>query len=173
MPHYTTWGGTYVTRPVVIEDRDYSDNDYDINDIAIQSKQVDGITGIKSAAQGIKAEAAGATYRTDNIGTNSGPGGSTFRTDSYQEKAQLMQHAPKESEYRPEAQVNPVGVGYTEVEWTYFADNLAGTAGPGGSTFRTENVSAGFPYDTQGLYLSAFDVMNNVGGSAGPGGDDV
>ena len=137
----------------------------------------------------------GSTYRTDNISSTAGPGGSTFRTgeddnlvihpefqpeadgviqrgDIYQDKAQLMQHAPKESEYRPESQVNPVGVGYTEVEWTYFADNICTNSGPGGTSFRTEDFS-GFPYDTQGLYLSAFDVMNNIGGSASPGGDDV
>ena len=64
------------------------------------------------------------------------------RGDIYQEKAQLMQHAPKESEYRPEAQVNPVGVGYTEVEWTYFADNVSGTAGPGGTTYLTGYAEA-------------------------------
>ena len=63
--------------------------------------------------------------------------GLTQRGDIYQDKAQLMQHAPKESEYRPEAQVNPVGVGYTEVEWTFIGDNLGGSAGPGGSTFPT------------------------------------
>ena len=63
--------------------------------------------------------------------------GLTQRGDIYQDKAQLMQHAPKESEYRPEAQVNPVGVGYTEVEWTFIGDNLGGTAGPGGTTFPT------------------------------------
>ena len=63
--------------------------------------------------------------------------GLTQRGDIYQDKAQLMQHTPKESEYRPEAQVNPVGVGYTEVEWTFIGDNLGGTAGPGGSTFPT------------------------------------
>ena len=94
------------------------------------------------------------------------------RGDIYQDKAQLMQHAPKESEYRPKAQVNPVGVGYTEVEWTYFADNIGTNSGPGGTSFRTEDFS-GFPYDTQGLYLSAFDVMNNVLGSASPGCDDI
>ena len=196
MPHYTTWGGTYVTRPVEIEDRDYSDNDWDINDFVIESTQVDGITGIKSAAQGIRSEAAGATYRTDNLGSTSGPGGTTYRTgeddniivhpqyrpvdggkvingplyqpeadgviqrgDIYQDKAQLMLHAPKESEYRPEAQVNPVGVGYTEVEWTYFANNLGGTGGTGGTNIRIENV-AGFPYDSFGFESSTFDVMN-------------
>jgi len=233
-------GGTYVTRPVVIEDRDYSDSDIDVNDIAIQSKQVDGITGIKSAAQGIKAEAAGATYLTDNITGTAGLGGSTFRTDN------LAGDVDGDSDFHGNAAGDPLpteeiisnhgnrrliddmmtgyrlkdviitsfdnadsfasdptligfgavhpdtpmdthpndnllgfpgsGVdnlaredgycfaeenadGYTEVEWTYFADNLSGTAGPGGSTFPPENV-AGFPYDSFGLDSSTVDVMN-------------
>ena len=62
MPHYTTWGGTYVTRPVAIEDRDYSDNDYDFNDFVIESTQADALT--------------------DNLSGTAGPGGSTFRTDN-------------------------------------------------------------------------------------------
>ena len=110
-------------------------------DLAVQSLIDDMMTGIR------------------DVSGTAGPGGSTFRTDSYQDKAQLMQHAPKESEYRPESQVNPVGVGYTEVEWTYFADNIGGTGGTGGTTFRIENV-AGFPCDSFGFESSTFDVMN-------------
>ena len=102
-----------------------------------------------------------------DVGGTAGPGGSTFRTDSYQEKAQLMQHAPKESEYRPESQVNSVGVGYTEVEWTYFADNIGGDSGPGAGTFLTGYAKA------VGLDSSTVDVMNNLIGSAGPGCDDI
>jgi hypothetical protein len=318
MPHYTTWGGTYVTRPVEIEDRDYSDNDWDINDFVIESTQADVLT----CNIGGTAVPGGSTYRTDagfayvkedvdgflklgdikgeaikagiepnfqpevgrlrsktteaklsinserkeedeleedhgdsvvvNEGNdyvyvdseeedhgdsvvvnegddyvyvdseeedtetgedqesnnsdeeNSGESGTTFgklhqyeaekinyldfwnydavnwyakedqltdgltkRGDIYQDKAELMQHAPKESEYRPEAQVNPVGVGYTEVEWTHFTDNVGSTAGPGGSTFITGYAEA------VGLDSSTVDVMNNILGSAGPGCDDI
>ena len=186
MPHYTTYGGTYFSGP----DR-----------LGQFGEETDVLTGNLDTNSG----PGGTTFRTDNIGGTAGPGGSTYRSgqddsiavihpsyrpvdddkviihpdfqpeadgviqrgDIYQDKAQLMQHAPKESEYRPEAQVNPVGVGYTEVEWTYFADNLGGTAGPGGSTFLTG-------YDeTVGLDSSTVDVMNNILGSAGPGCDDI
>ena len=87
--------------------------------------------------------------------------------DTYQEKAQLMQHAPKESEYRPESQVNPVGVGYSEVEWTYFTDNIGAQSGPGATTFFT-----GYTNGTicEGLDSSAVDVVNKLIDSAMPGG---
>lgn len=83
-----------------------------------------------------------------------------------------MQHAPKESEYRPDAQVNPVGGGYTEVEWTYFADNLSGASGPGGTTFRTGYAEA-VGLDGYMVCPEPQWFMNNVSGSAGPGGDDI
>ena len=87
--------------------------------------------------------------------------------DTYQEKAQLMQHAPKESEFRPESQVNPVGVGYSEVEWTYFTDNIGAPSGPGATTFFT-----GYTNGTifEGLDSSTVDVVNKIIDSAMPGG---
>ena len=42
MPHYTTWGGTYVTRPVAREDRSPIQSDGDFNDVVFHSKQADG-----------------------------------------------------------------------------------------------------------------------------------
>jgi hypothetical protein len=114
---------------------------------------------------GIDPDIQRPTHPNDNIGGQAGPGGTSYLTgengkviihpnfqpevdgliqrgDTYQDKAQLMKHAPKDSEYRPESQVNPVGVGYTEVEWTYFDNNVGTTAGPGGSTFFTDNIGA-------------------------------
>ena len=41
MPHYTTWGGTYVTRPVAREDRSPIQSDGDSNDVVFHSKQAD------------------------------------------------------------------------------------------------------------------------------------
>ena len=41
MPHYTTWGGTYVTRPVAREDRSPIQSDGDFNDVVFHSKQAD------------------------------------------------------------------------------------------------------------------------------------
>ena len=100
MPHYTTWGGTYVTRPVALEDRKQSAMDHDINDIAIHSKQADVITGIRSAAQGIRAEVAGATYLTENISTNSGTGGTPFLT-GYSEADGFMKLGDIRGEFSP------------------------------------------------------------------------
>ena len=42
MPHYTTWGGTYVTRPVAREDRSPIQSDGDFNNVVFHSKQADG-----------------------------------------------------------------------------------------------------------------------------------
>ena len=150
MPHYTTWGGTYVTRPVAREDRSPIQSDGDFNDVVFHSKQADSFMKLDDIRGEFTTGGGGDSFnswrdvRDHNYGkVINGPlyqpeaDGLIQRGDIYQDKAQLMQHAPKESEYRPEAQVNPVGVGYTEVEWTYFADNIGGTAGPGGSTFTT------------------------------------
>ena len=58
--------------------------------------------------------------------------------------------------------------GYTEVEWTYFADNIGGTAGPGASTYLT-SYSEAVGLDSS----STFDVLNNLAGSGSPGGDAI
>ena len=42
MPHYTTWGDTYVIRPVAREDRSPIQSNGDFNDVVYHSEQADG-----------------------------------------------------------------------------------------------------------------------------------
>ena len=102
-------------------------------------------------------------------------------------------HASKASAEFPRGDRNDIwvvdtGDGHSEVEWTYlmmldmglteyeamilladdiFTENIAGTAGPGGSTYLTENIGA-----NSGPGGSTF-LTENIAGSADPGGDDV
>ena len=101
MPHISTYGGTYlkdeltgVRRSIVHEDRDAKGGDLDVNDMAITSN-----LGSTSGPTEIKSEAGGASYMTGiieapaemtslgespdrvlEIGTTSGPGGSSYMT---------------------------------------------------------------------------------------------
>ena len=63
-------------------------------------------------------------------------------------------------------------LGYTEVEWTYIGDNLSGTAGPSGSTFRTGYAEA-VGLDGYMVCPEPQWFMNNLIGSADPGCDDI
>ena len=55
---------------------------------------------------------------------------------------------------------------------TYFTENIGGTSGPGGTTYFTENVT-GFStenLDSRLINHDDFLMVNNVGGTSGPGG---
>ena len=142
-------------------------------DVAVQSLIDDMMTGVR------------------DIGGTAGPGGTTFRDG---EDDNIVVIHPT---------FRPVGVGYTEVEWTYFAENVGGTATQlqescangtfvkGGQlgytevewTYFADNLSGtagpgGSTFTTGyaeavGLDSSTVDVMNNLIGSAGPGCDDI
>ena len=100
-----------------------------------------------------------------NIGSTSGPGGTTYLTGySTAEKPSKFADDTKFEE----APLRNDDVGYTEVEWTYFADSLGGNAGPGDTSYLT-SYSEAVGLDSS----STFDVLNNVAGSASPGGDDI
>ena len=62
--------------------------------------------------------------------------------------------------------------GYTEVEWTFIGDTIGGTAGPGGTTFRTGYAEA-VGLDGYMVCPEPQWVMNNLIGSADPGCDDI
>ena len=63
--------------------------------------------------------------------------------------------------------------GYTEVEWTYFADNVGGVPqGPGGTSYLTGYAEA-VGLDGYMVCPEPQWFMNNVAGSAGPGCDDI
>ena len=139
--------------------------------IVINSNFRDVVTGIRDAdvASVIKTD-----FQPEVDEVINGPlyqpeaDGVIQRGDIYQDKAEPMQHAPKESEYRPEAQVNPVGVGYTEVEWSYFAENVGGTA-----TQLQENCANGTFVKGGQLGYTEVEwtyIGDNLSGTAGPGG---
>ena len=71
MPHYTTWGGTYVTRPVAREDRSPIQSDGDLNDVVFHRKQADSFMKLGD----IKGEFAG---KHDPL---TGTGGDSFNCD--------------------------------------------------------------------------------------------
>jgi hypothetical protein len=118
-------------------------------------------------------------------------------------------HASKASAEFPRGDRNDIwivdtGGGYSEVEWTYlmlldlglteyeamvlladdiFTENIAGTAGPGGSTFLTENIGGSADPGGDDIFTENIGstsgpggstyLTENIAGSADPGGDDI
>ena len=62
MPHYTTWGGTYVTRSVAREDRSPIQSDGDFNDVVFHHKQADSFMKLDD----IRGEFQTTDLRSDN-----------------------------------------------------------------------------------------------------------
>ena len=79
MPHISTYGGTYLKdeltdarRSIGHEDRDANGRDLDVNDMSITSN-----LGSTSGPGGSTCM-TGIGFPADNIGSTAGPGGSTF-----------------------------------------------------------------------------------------------
>ena len=87
MPHYTTWGGTYVTRPVAREDRSPIQSDGDFNDVVFHSKQADGFMklGDIKGADFMGLDTGSGNGRIDTIEMQSGGNSFDFHDRIYTE----------------------------------------------------------------------------------------
>ena len=95
MPHYTTWGGTYVTRPVAREDRSPIQSDGDFNDVVFHSKQADGFMklGDIKGADFMGLDTGSGNGRIDTIEMQSGGNSFDFHDRIYTEHT--TEHLPE------------------------------------------------------------------------------
>ena len=133
MPHYTTWGGTYVTRPVAREDRSPIQSDGDFNDVVFHSKQADGFMKLGD----IRGESIVAPDRADQdfVVEDNGDQVARFATSDVREHNQgsrsnwdvicdVGTFIQKTSV--ADALTKSGTEGYTEVKWTYLTNEGSG-----------------------------------------------
>ena len=119
MPHYTTWGGTYLT------------------------ENIGGNSG-----------PGGTSFFTENVGTNSGPGGSTFLT-GYSEADGFMKLGDIRGEFSPSRKAD--GVSDQVAQFT--------TGGGGDSVHQEPGTEDPGPEDPGPGYRSNWDVICDIGTS--------
>ena len=135
--------------------------------------QVDTITGIRDADFAKESLIDDMMTGIRDVGGFAGSGGRDFLTrengkaivhPSFQPEADgYMKLGDIKGEFSPSREAD----GYSEVEWTHFADNLSGTPGPGGTTFLTRYSEA------VGLDSFTVDDVNNVNSSLQPANEFI